>query len=794
MICDGGLSGAGEGLPPIPDTRVRCQYPGRSRTLAPPGRALPGSGFPGLRQSLPTSPRSTLLDPRTLPPCAALWILTLFLLASCAPEPALREPPVRLAVAGPLSGANAFQGQAMEDAARLAAEQVNASGGIDGRRVEVQAWDDRGDPARAAEIAREIVASDAVAVLGHRSSETCVAAAPVYRESGLAAVTASATGPEVTLQEPWYFRTVFDNNDQGGFLASYASGALGAQGIGIVDGGQTLGGAVRSQAERIGLPVEGQWSFDPRSSRPADQLATLARGVLACTACEVVVLTAPELAARDALVALRDAGLERPVLAGQAVGRDGFGGLFRDLPREREQPGFYTDRLFAASVALPDSGGLDMQAFMSDFTTRYDRPPDTSAAAYHDAARLLLADAAGGTGTDLRQDRARVRENLASHADTRSAWSGAVGRAWFDERHTAIRDIPVGTFVHGVFVSAPTQLRRVRDVRTVPDLESAITEGRMVRLGDDLWSRVQVAYAGLDVVDIPEIDLSSCSFVADIYLWFRYAGALDPAGMELSTAIEPTSLGEPLWTRTRGGLTTSTWRVKTTFRGDFDFHDFPFDRQDLRVDLRPSTRDASRLILALDRLGLDTVDGSIPRDKLRNALGRDGTWNLLDLRVLQDDVRASSTLGEVGLSVAESERVYSRVCTVATISRSITPYALKTLLPLGILVLVLYTTWYLPFTEVGTRTAITITAVLTVSVLQQQLGDQIPGIGYLVAADYAYYLALALAVLATIASVVVFLAHRTGWIRLARAVDVTGRVFTPLSVALLALLAWIRYW
>lgn len=447
----------------------------------------------------------------------------------------------------------------------------------------------------------------------------------------------------------------------------------------------------------------------------------------------------------------------------------------------------------AVVVALVDSGGPEMQQFVRDYEARFSRVPDTSGAAYYDAARLALAAAAGVDGMDLAADRARVRDALALRRGPDTAWTGALGATWFDARRTAVRDIAVGTFVGGTLVSAPVQLTRLETPERVPDLDARLAAGTALRLGERTYAKVAVAYVGIDVVELSTVDFASRTFVADLYLWLRHAGDLRPEELELASAAEPTALGEPMWTRTRGDLTTSTWRVRTTFVADFDFRDYPFDRQALRVEVRPASRTTASLVLALDRLGMRTADGARPQDALAARLGAAGAWHLLDLVTFQDEVRASSTLGEVGISWADAGLRFSRVSAVATLTRDVRAFALRGLLPLGVILSILYGAWFLPHSELGTRTTITITAVLTVSVLHQQLGDLLPGVGYLVAMDYAYYTSLLLALAATFASIAVYLLDRAARPAIAHALDLAGRIGMPLVLALLAWGAWARF-
>ena len=140
------------------------------------------------------------------------------------------QPPEWLYIAfvGPLSGADSGVGIEMTNAADLAIARVNDAGGIDGRQIALLRYDDQGNPEVAREQAAAIVADERpLLVLGHRSSAPSIAAGEVYREAGMPAISGSATADALTVDNPWYFRTIFTNSFQGTLLAPYVRSTLG---------------------------------------------------------------------------------------------------------------------------------------------------------------------------------------------------------------------------------------------------------------------------------------------------------------------------------------------------------------------------------------------------------------------------------------------------------------------------------------------------------------------------------------------------------------------------------------
>ena len=79
----------------------------------------------------------------------------------------------------PLSGARAVECAPMVNALEMKVEELNRSGGIGGRPIRLMKYDDKGDPAVARRVAKEIANGPALAVVGHFSNDTSEAACSV---------------------------------------------------------------------------------------------------------------------------------------------------------------------------------------------------------------------------------------------------------------------------------------------------------------------------------------------------------------------------------------------------------------------------------------------------------------------------------------------------------------------------------------------------------------------------------------------------------------------------------------
>jgi branched-chain amino acid transport system substrate-binding protein len=132
-------------------------------------------------------------------------------------------------IAGPFSGPSARLGMEMRQAAELAIEERNASGGILGIRVEAVAADDRSNVEAGEGIARGLGADASVlGVVGHYNSDVTLAASDIYHADGLALITPIASNPALTERGlANVFRYTNRDDETGRAIAIYLRGALG---------------------------------------------------------------------------------------------------------------------------------------------------------------------------------------------------------------------------------------------------------------------------------------------------------------------------------------------------------------------------------------------------------------------------------------------------------------------------------------------------------------------------------------------------------------------------------------
>jgi branched-chain amino acid transport system substrate-binding protein len=179
-----------------------------------------------------------------------------------AAKPADNALVVRIAHAGPVSGAIAPLGKDEENGVRMALDELNAQSlEIGGRKLrwKLEAGDDGGDPGQAIALAKRLCDKKVAAVVGHLQSGTTLPATQVYHDCGIVLVTPAATNPAIT--QAGYdtsYRVIADDRAMVDALVEHA-GKQGVKRVAIIDDrsayGQGIVALFEAAAREQGLEI-----------------------------------------------------------------------------------------------------------------------------------------------------------------------------------------------------------------------------------------------------------------------------------------------------------------------------------------------------------------------------------------------------------------------------------------------------------------------------------------------------------------------------------------------------------
>jgi branched-chain amino acid transport system substrate-binding protein len=157
----------------------------------------------------------------------------------------------KIGVAGPMTGGIAAYGEEMRKGAQQAAEDINAAGGINGKKVEIVIGDDACEPKQAVTVASRLIERDKVnVVVGHFCSSSTIPASEAYAEADMLMITPASTNPKITERNmPNVLRTCGRDDQQGFVAGNYIVDVLKAKRIVLIHDKDTYGQGVANATQ-----------------------------------------------------------------------------------------------------------------------------------------------------------------------------------------------------------------------------------------------------------------------------------------------------------------------------------------------------------------------------------------------------------------------------------------------------------------------------------------------------------------------------------------------------------------
>jgi branched-chain amino acid transport system substrate-binding protein len=141
--------------------------------------------------------------------------------ASCGGGEKDKSTPV--AVVGPITGQYASFGAQMKNGGELAVEDINAAGGVLGKKLDLEIGDDACDPKQAVAVANQMTGNNVALVAGHYCSGSSIPASKVYAEANMVQISPASTNPAFTDNRagPNIYRVCGRDDQQGGVAGKY---------------------------------------------------------------------------------------------------------------------------------------------------------------------------------------------------------------------------------------------------------------------------------------------------------------------------------------------------------------------------------------------------------------------------------------------------------------------------------------------------------------------------------------------------------------------------------------------
>lgn len=345
-------------------------------------------------------------------------VLLGLLLVACSAQP------IKIGAFLSLTGSTAAYGVSAANAIKLATDEINNSGGIDGRLIQLDIEDDGSNTQEVPGVVNHLIKEHKVqALLAEPVSTRAMIAAPIAQQNRIVMISSASVKPELTLQGDYIFRACFVSSTEGEAIARFASDKLKAKTAAIIlddknDYAVVLAGFFAESFKKLGGQIASQQNYEANATDLSTQMQAIKTAAPDIIFAPGFYTTAP-LVARE----VKRAGIKAIL-----VGSDGW-----DSPDLMKDGSEVFEGVYFANHFWAGSDDPLVRKFVADYRAKYGVEPDAGAATAYDAARMLFDAFKRAKSTES----SAVRNELAQTKD----FAGVTGKITLDANRNA--QVPV---------------------------------------------------------------------------------------------------------------------------------------------------------------------------------------------------------------------------------------------------------------------------------------------------------------------------------------------------------------
>lgn len=324
---------------------------------------------------------------------------------------------------GSLTGTEATFGISSTNGLKLAVDEVNNSGGLLNKQIELITYDDQGKPSEAGTVVEKLINKDrVVAVIGEVASSRSKAGAPKCQQYKIPMISPASTNPEVTLIGDYIFRVCFIDPFQATVLTKFANNTLKVKKVAILKDIKNAYSTGLSDFFEKEFKGAGGEILEVQSYSNGDKDFKAQLTAIKSKNPEAVFI--PGYYTDVGLIAIqaREIGITVPLFGG-----DGWESekLTEGKAKDALEGCFFSTHV---STENPDPG---IQNFIKKYKEKYNMMPDAMSFLSYDAG-MILFDAIKRAGSTEAQ---KIRDELAKTKD----FAGVTGKITINEQRNAIK-------------------------------------------------------------------------------------------------------------------------------------------------------------------------------------------------------------------------------------------------------------------------------------------------------------------------------------------------------------------
>ena len=321
-----------------------------------------------------------------------------------------------------MTGSEATFGQSTDNGIKMALEEINSAGGINGKQIRLITYDDKGEAREAGSAVTRLITRDGVvAVLGEVASSLSLAGAPICQENGVPMITPSSTNPEVTKKGDKIFRVCFIDPFQGWVCAKFAREKIKAAKAAILyDQASAYSVGLREEFEKAFTQMGGQITA-AETYTAGDQDFSAQLTTIGSSQPDVVFIPGYYTDVGSIAIQARKLGITVPLLGG-----DGW-----DSSKLGQIGGKAIDGSFYSNHYSHQDPSPRVQEFIKKYDEKFGETPDGLAALGYDAARIL-AEA-------LKRAKSLSGDDIAAELASTKDFDGVTGKISIDAQRNAVK-------------------------------------------------------------------------------------------------------------------------------------------------------------------------------------------------------------------------------------------------------------------------------------------------------------------------------------------------------------------
>ena len=328
-----------------------------------------------------------------------------------------------------LTGPTATFGQSSHKGISMAFEEINASGGVQGKKISLVTEDDAGKTEETTNAVQKLVSREkVVAVLGEVASSRSIVGGNVCETSRIPMVSPASTNPKVTEGKKWVFRICFVDTFQGSAMASFSRQFLKANSAAILTDRKNEYSVGLAEFFERDFVADGGTIVCSESYQEGDIDFKPQLTKIKSTGPDVVFLpgyyTDVGLVLKQARLEL---GMKMPFIGGDGWDDEG---LRKSISGDMEGDGCYHGNHYSVEEDRPE-----VKNFVTRFQQQYQEIPDAMAALGYDVARILADAIERAKSTDPEAIRLALEQTR--------GFAGVTGRISIGENHNAIKPLVV---------------------------------------------------------------------------------------------------------------------------------------------------------------------------------------------------------------------------------------------------------------------------------------------------------------------------------------------------------------